>query len=173
MLSLSVQEEDHPGKMTQASVRLYVCVHTRRKLHTHMWLNRALAFFGGLFFAVNAGLYLHGSLWALCLLALACALLILWAEVWNERRRPVADGEVRGTPKAAPPTRWPDSSQSHFESCSSFSPTSSCALWCHHVVSRLMPHSQHTSILPRGNLPPPQANYTTTHGQSLTFNTET
>lgn len=82
---------------------MFVCTQGENCTLTCDWTERSR--FSEDFFAVNAGLYLHGSLSALCLLALACAPLILWAEVWNERRRPVADGEVRGTPEAAPPPR--------------------------------------------------------------------
>lgn len=97
MLTLSAQE-DHPGKMTQALVCLYICVHTTQNC-TLIWLNVAFAFFRTFAVNINACLYLHGLLWALCLLPLVCAYasLILWAKVWNERQRHVADGEVRET----------------------------------------------------------------------------
>lgn len=79
-----------------------LCAHKAKIAHSHV-TEPSAGVFRRTFFAVNAGLYLHGSLWALCLLALACAPLILWAQVWNERRRPVADGGVRRTPRSCPP----------------------------------------------------------------------
>lgn len=72
MRSLSAQE-DHPGKMTQASVCLCVCVFVCIQ-HLNCTLIRLCSTHIFRTFAVNinACLHLHGLLGAVCLLVLAC-----------------------------------------------------------------------------------------------------
>lgn len=72
MLALS-EQEDHPGKMTQALVCLCgcVCVHTTLELHTHL-TECSTRIFRTFAVNINACLYLHGSLWAVCLLVRVC-----------------------------------------------------------------------------------------------------
>lgn len=79
-----------------ASVCTFVCVPATLELHTHL-TECSTHIFRTFAVNINACLYLHGLLWAVCLLVLAsaCASLILWAKVWNERQRHIADGEVR------------------------------------------------------------------------------
>lgn len=98
MLALSAQE-DHPGKMTQALVSVHwcvcvcLCVYNNGIAH---YSSVALTFLE-LLLLILMHAHTCGSLWAVCLLVLACACasLILWAKVWNERQRHIADGEVR------------------------------------------------------------------------------
>ena len=73
-----------------------VCVHTTLELYTHL-TECSTHIFRTFSVNINACLYLLGWLWAVCLLvhACACASLILWAKVWNERQRHIADGKVR------------------------------------------------------------------------------